>query len=119
MRPPNARITRELSRCAQMLVCALILWCAVGSGQSFAQSADDARFRETYRRQYEALKGVAPDMVVMELRDRIELVASRGSQVGAASVAPRVRSFETALLQNLQRSVCGGPSTSTAQIHRR
>jgi hypothetical protein len=115
MRPPNARITCKLSRCAQMLVCALILWYAVGSGQSFAQSADDARFRETYRRQYEALKGVAPDMVVMELRDRIELVASRGSQVGAASNARRVRSFETALLQNLQRSVCGGPSTSTAQ----
>jgi hypothetical protein len=76
---------------------------------------DEARFREAYLRHYEALKSVAPDMVVMELRDRVELVASRGSQVGAASNERRVRGFESALLQGLQGAICGGPVASPAR----
>ena len=54
-------------------------------------------------------------MVVMELRDRIELVASRGSQVGTALTGRRVRGFESALLQGLQSALCGGPSARPAQ----
>jgi len=77
-----------LRRFIPILVCAVAAGTA-WSGQSAAQPADDAKFRETYRRQYQALNGVAPDMVVMELRDRVELVASRGSQVGAAGSARR------------------------------
>jgi hypothetical protein len=76
---------------------------------------DDARFREIYLRQYDALKGVAPDMVVVELRDRVELVASRGSQVGAASNDRRVRGFESAFLNGLQGAVCGGAPASPAR----
>jgi hypothetical protein len=98
-----------------MLLCALMLASAAAPGRSGAQSADDARFREAYRRQYEATRNVAPDMVVMELRDRIELVASRGSQVGAAAAGRRVRGFESALLQGLQSALCGGPSARPAQ----
>ena len=104
---------RQLRRCGEALACVLVL--AAWSGPSVAQSADDARFREAYRRQYEALKGVSPDMVVMELRDRVELVASRGSQVGAALNERRVRGFESGLLQSLQRAVCGGPSAGPKQ----
>lgn len=73
-----------------------------------AQTADDARFRENFQRRYIALKAVAPDMVVMELRDRVELVASRGSQVGAASNERRVRGFEAELLRGLQATHCSG-----------
>jgi hypothetical protein len=80
-----------------------------------AQPVDDGRFRDSYVRRYEALKGVAADMVVIELRDRVELVASRGSQVGAASDAARIRGFESTLLQGLQAAVCGGPAASTAR----
>ena len=80
-----------------------------------AQSVDDPRFRDTYLRQYEALKGVAPDMVVMELRDRVELVASRGSQVGAASNDRRVRSFESSLLQGLQGAMCRQQAAGTTR----
>ena len=70
--------------------------------------ANDPRFREAYAREYEQLKGMPADMVVMELRDRIELVASRGSQVGRASNDRRVRGFESALLQGLQAAMCTG-----------
>lgn len=111
----GADMRRKLRRGNHALVSALVLAAVAWPGHSAAQSADDARFRETYRRQYEALKNVAPDMVVMELRDRIELVASRGSQVGAALNERRVRGFELALLQGLQRAACGGPSAGPAQ----
>ena len=102
-----------LRRFIPILVCAVAAGTA-WPGQSAAQPADDAKFRETYRRQYQALNGVAPDMVVMELRDRVELVASRGSQVGAAGSARRVSGFESALLQGLQRTACSGSSTKQA-----
>ena len=81
---------------------------------SAAQSPDDPRFRETFQRRYTALKNVAPDMVVMELRDRVELVASRGSQVGAASNDRRVRGFESELLRGLQAAHCKS-AASTAR----
>ncbi len=54
-------------------------------------------------------------MVVVELRDRVELVASRGSQVGAASNDRRVRGFESAFLNGLQGAVCGGAPASPAR----
>jgi len=107
-RPVAAQALRD---CCQMIACALLL----GPIVSFAQPVDDARFRADYLRQYDALKGIAPDMVVMELRDRVELVASRGSQVGAASNDRRVRGFESALLQSLQAALCRGPSASSAR----
>src|SRR5262245_52115552 len=115
MRQVGARTRRILCCRIQTLVLAVMVWSAVGPGRSVAQPADDERFRETYRRQYEALKSAAPDMVVRELRGRIGLGASRGSQVGAGSSERRVRGFEAALLQGLQRAVCGGPSAGPAQ----
>jgi hypothetical protein len=110
MKPASASMTCILRRCSRTLVCALVLGFAAGAAQSLAQSVNDAQFREAYLRRYQALRGVAPDLVVMELRDRIELVASRGSAVGAASNDRRVRGFESALLQGLQQAVCGGSS---------
>jgi len=76
--------------------------------RSKAQPVDDAQFLATFSREYEQIRGMAPDLVVLELRDRVELVASRGSQVGAASNERRVRGFETALLQGLQSALCKG-----------
>jgi hypothetical protein len=91
----------------------------LGSGASFAQPAalpgDDAGFREHYLRHYEEIKDVAPNMVVIELRDRIELIASRGSQVGAASNDRRVRGFESAFLHGLQEAMCRGPSAGPSR----
>jgi hypothetical protein len=113
MTPAPAGVALALRRCRRTLVGALILGSAAWN-QSAAQ-VDEARFRESYVRHYEALKGVAPDMVVMELRDRVELIASRGSQVGAASNQRRVRGFESALLQGLQGAMCQGPSVSPAR----
>ena len=75
---------------------------------SQAQSPDDPRFREAFQKRYAALKNIAPDLAVMELRDRVELVASRGSQVGAASNHVRVRGFESELLRGLQNTQCKG-----------
>lgn len=97
--------------CLQMLICVLLLGPIAWHAQLAAQPTDAARFREIYLRLYEALQSVAPDMVVMELRDRVQLVASRGSQIGAASNDPRVRGFESALLQGLQGAVCRGPTS--------
>lgn len=82
---------------------------------AWAQSPDDPRFRETFQRRYTTLKNVAPDMVVMELRDRVELVASRGSQVGAASNDRRVRGFESELLRGLQAVHCPGTAAGSAR----
>lgn len=80
---------------------------------SSARSLDDAHFRATFERRYTALQDVAPDMVVMELRDRVELVASRGSQVGAASNERRVRGFESELLRGLQAASCTSATPSS------
>jgi len=68
----------------------------------------DAAFGPAFNRQFDQIKDLAPDMVVEELRLRVELVASRGSQVGAASNDRRVRGFESVLLSYLQRSRCTG-----------
>jgi hypothetical protein len=67
---------------------------------------DSAQFRAQYQQQYQRVETLRPDMLVEELRLRIELVASRGSQVGAASNERRVRGFESALLQSLQEVLC-------------
>jgi hypothetical protein len=82
---------------------------------SWAQSAIDANFRSEYQRHYAALKDVAANVVVVELRDRVELIAGRGSQVGAASNDRRVSGFEQALLQELQGAVCRGPAQGEAR----
>ena len=116
MTPATLRVRRRtLHRCCRTLACALLFGPAASPAQLAVQPVDDTRFRETYLREYEALKGVAPDMVVMELRDRVELIASRGSQVGAASNERRVRGFESALLAGLQAAVCQGTSASPAR----
>jgi len=115
MTPGKPGEVQRLRRCCQALICAFLLGPVASPTQSAAQPVDDPRFREAYQRQYEAIKGVASDMVVMELRDRVELIASRGSQVGAASNYPRVRGFESTLLQGLQKVVCRGPSADPAR----
>ena len=115
MTPVERASVRMLHRCRVTLACALLFGPVASPAQPAAQPVDDARFRETYLRQYEALKGVAPDMVVMELRDRVELIAGGGSHVGAASNERRVRGFESALLAGLQAAICQGASASAAR----
>ena len=68
--------------------------------------SDDEQFRAQYQRQYQDVAALRPDMLVEELRLRVELVASRGSQVGGASNQRRVRGFESTLLQGLQATLC-------------
>jgi len=87
----------------------------LGAGAALAQPIDDAGFRTEYLRLYEALKGVAPNLVVMELRERVELVAGRGSKVGAASNDRRIRAFEAAMLDGLQGATCGDRPASPAR----
>ena len=105
---PNLR-----SRCLGTLGRLLLL--AAIATRIAAAASDDPHLRQSYARSYDALKGVAPNMLVMELRDRVELIASRGSQVGAASNAPRVRGFESALLQGLQSTLCASGSSDAAR----
>jgi hypothetical protein len=100
---------------AQAFAFAVVFGSVASPGQPAAQTINDARFRETYLREYEALKGVAADMVVMELRDRVELIAGGGSHVGAASNERRVRGFESALLGGLQAAICQAGSSSPAR----
>lgn len=73
--------------------------------------AGDPQFLAAYQQQYRRVGALQPDMLVEELRLRIELVASRGSAVGAASNERRVRGFETNLLQRLQETLCGKEKT--------
>jgi hypothetical protein len=68
----------------------------------------DAHFRAQYSRQYDLVKSLAPDMVVEEVRLRVEEVASRGSQVNGASNDRRVRGFESVLRKGLQETLCPG-----------
>lgn len=100
---------------AQALVCVCLCGPVASPAEPLPESVNDARFRDTYLREYEALGGVAADMVVMELRDRVELIASGGSHIGAASNERRVRGFESALLQGLQTVVCQDTSASPAR----
>ena len=100
---------------AQAFAFALLFGFVAAPAQPAAQAINDARFRETYLREYDALKGVAADMVVMELRDRIELIAGGGSHVGSASNERRVRGFEAALLGGLQGTICQAGLSSPAR----
>lgn len=70
--------------------------------------AVNPEFERAFARQYEQLRPLAPDMVVEEMRLRVESVAARGSRVGAASNDRRVRGFESALLRALQQAQCAG-----------
>ncbi len=94
-----------------ILIGLLVLWPA----SSPAQQVGDASFRKDYLRRYAELKDVAPDMVVMEMRDRVELIATRGSQVGAASNDRRIEGFEATLLRGLQNAVCGKAALGPAR----
>jgi hypothetical protein len=100
-------------RCPTAHVALLSFGCLIAAFGASAQPATiDAQFREAFVRQYEQLTGVKPDMLVEELRLRIELVASRGSRVGAASDEKRLRGFESLLLQTLQTAICPGGNAS-------
>ena len=92
-------------------VCLIALACGVWA-PAHAQAGSDPAFLQPYPRQYQAVKGLSTDMVAEELRQRIEVIASRGSGVGAASNDRRVRGFETLLLSGLQASHCpsGAPT---------
>jgi hypothetical protein len=70
--------------------------------------SQDAQFHAQYQQKYQDVAALRPDMLVEELRLRVELVASRGSQVGGASNQRRVRGFESTLLQGLQATLCAG-----------
>jgi hypothetical protein len=97
---------RRLARIAAAFGCLL----ALETGGASAQPVNEPSFRDEYVRLYQALNGIAPNVVVMELRQRVELIASRGSQVGAASDERRINGFEQAMLAGLQDAVCrGGP----------
>lgn len=71
-----------------------------------AQTPADPAFLQPYARQYQAVNRLSADMVVEELRQRVEVIAARGSAVGAASNDRRVRGFETTLLAAMQASSC-------------
>ncbi|MGH8583668.1 MAG: hypothetical protein ACREWG_12990 [Gammaproteobacteria bacterium] len=90
-----------------MKIVAVVLCLPLSQVQAQLAAVDDAQFRAQYQRQYQRIGALRPDMLVEELRLRVELVASRGSQVGAASNDRRVRGFESALLQSLQGALCG------------
>jgi hypothetical protein len=95
------------------------LACVVGASSVAAQAPPapsfDAQSRAAFTRQYDQLSGVKPGMIVEELRLRVELVASRGSQIGAASNDKRLRGFESLLLQHLQSALCRGGSPPAAK----
>jgi hypothetical protein len=93
---------------SRLMAAALLLLLYQSPAVPAATAPDDPQFRAQYSRQYDLVKSLGPDMVVEELRLRVELVASRGSQVGAASNDRRVRGFESALLKGLQDALCQG-----------
>ena len=86
------------------LLAALAALACSAVAMALAQGAADPAFLQPYTRQYLAVKGLSTDMMVEELRQRIEVIASRGSGVGAASNDRRVRGLETLLLSGLQAS---------------
>jgi hypothetical protein len=104
----NRHSCLERRRAPGLLVTAMLLFLSPVPALPAATAPDDAQFRAQYVRQYDLIKSLAPDMVVEEMRLRVELVASRGSQVGAASNDRRVRGFESALLKSLQNALCPG-----------
>lgn len=97
-----------------MKLLALLLLAPLASALAQPAPADTAQFRAQYEQQYQRVEALRPDMLVEELRLRIELVASRGSQVGAASNERRVRGFESALLQSLQEVLCASDAGRTS-----
>lgn len=97
---------RMCSSLKQGAVPAALLVLVSQSPIGLAAAPNDAQFRAQYARQYDSIKSLAPDMVVEELRLRLEVVVSRGSQVGAASNDRRVRGFESTLLKRLQDALC-------------
>lgn len=84
----------------------VVVLSALATAYANAQNPADSSFLLPYARQYQAVQRLDADMVVEELRQRVELIAARGSAVGAASNAPRVRGFETALLAAVQTTAC-------------
>lgn len=111
MRPrASLAAIRVCCRCLP-IPCLLLL----GVGAPLAQSTDDAGFRGEYLRLYQALNGIAPNVVVLEMRERVELIASRGSAVGAASDDRRISGFEQAMLEGLQDAICRGGLPSPAR----
>lgn len=95
-------------RPGRLVATALLLLVSHSRAEPAAPASDDPQFRAQYARQYDLVKALGPDMVVEELRLRLELVVSRGSQVGAASNDRMVRGFESALLKGLQDALCPG-----------
>lgn len=93
---------------------AVVLLAPMASALAQPVPEDTAQFRAQYQQQYQRVEALRPDMLVEELRLRIELVASRGSQVGGASNERRVRGFESALLQSLQQALCASDQDRTA-----
>jgi hypothetical protein len=91
---------------------AVLLLAPLSSAQAQPAAVDDAAFRSQYEQQYARVRELRPDMLVEELRLRVELVASRGSHVGAASNERRVRGFESVLLQSLKASLCSNGAVS-------
>jgi hypothetical protein len=83
-----------------------VLVLVLGTMTGVSAIADDAGFQAQFSRRYASVAELDPDMLVEELRLRVELVASRGSQVGAASNERRVRGFESSLLRSLQVELC-------------
>lgn len=96
------------------LITAALLLLLYPAPVAAAAARDDPQFRAQYSRQYDLVKSLGPDMVVEELRLRVEVVASRGSQVGAASNDRRVRGFESALLKGLRDALCPGGKAQAA-----
>jgi hypothetical protein len=94
---------------------AIVLLAPMASALGQPAPEDSAQFRAQYQQQYQRVESLQPDMLVEELRLRIELVVSRGSQVSGASNERRVRGFESALLQSLREAFCtsDGDRTST------
>ena len=93
---------------------AILLLAPMASALAQPAPEDTAQFRAQYQQQYQRAEALRPDMLVEELRLRIELVASRGSQVGGASNERRVRGFESALLQSLRESLCTSDGARTS-----
>jgi len=115
--PTLSRRARDVARTVATACFGLVwLGSAIALAQPEAQQINDPRFRDVYQRQYRALDGVAADLIVMELRDRVELIVGGGSShVGVASNRGRVRGFEAALLEGLQRTACRGAPLGPAR----
>ena len=95
------------SRKSSRLLAVAVLWLVYQSpAEPAAIAPDEPQFRTQYEHQYNRIKSLKPDMVVETLRSHVELVASRGSQVGAASSDRRcIMKIDTELREDRQRVV--------------